>query len=87
MVWNTAAVYHRNTTFGLPGRWFVAAVLLLLVVLLTAVTLTQRYGGACEGSSSEAAVVCLLPVQREIVPRPLPGHAPAPRTDFHAMTS
>jgi hypothetical protein len=87
MLWNAGAAYRRNTTVGLPGRWFVAAVLLMLVVLLTAFALSQGYGSACDASALDAAGVCQPPVQREIVPRPLPGHAPTPRIDFEATTA
>lgn len=87
MLWNTGTVYRRNTTFGLPGRWIVAAVLLVLVMLLMGVAVLQRYGSACEGSSLDAAVVCTPPAQPQVVPRPLPGHAPTPRIDFGARAA
>ena len=87
MLWNTGAVFPRNSTFGLPARWIVAVVLSVLALLLTAAALSQRYGSACEGSSLDAAIVCPPPAQRLIVPRPLPGHAPTPRIAFEATTA
>ncbi len=87
MLWNTGAVLPRNSTFGLPARWIVAVVLSVLVVLLTAAALSQRYRSACEGSSLDAAIVCPPPAQRMIVPRPHPGHAPTPRSDFEATAA
>ena len=87
MLWNTGAVYRRNTTLGLPDRRIVAAVLLVLVVLLTAAALSHPYGSACEARALDAVGVCQPPVEREIVPRPLPGHAPTPRIAFEATTA